>query len=130
MSKVPVQFVEPILANCEIVGKQISESDDLARSLSRLFSTGSPWREKLGEGRCFARYAVVLDAGERRAAAAALKDWLISQRDSPSRIFDEPGLRPPAVAVVEEEEAVTVAERAVDRVLRGREHYKAVPAGF
>lgn len=93
---------------------EVEESGDLARSLSRLFAVGSPWRERLGEGKCFLRYSVVADADQRRAAAASLKEWLSAQRDSASQFFDG---RAPAIAV-DEEEAATVSERAVDRVYK------------
>ena len=41
---------------------QISETDDLGMALGRLFLPGSPQRERLAGGRCFARYAVIEDA--------------------------------------------------------------------
>lgn len=93
---------------------EVEDSADLAWSLSRLFAVGSPWRERLGEGRCFLRYATVNDAGQRRQAAASLKEWLTAQRDSASQFFDG---RSTAIAV-NDQEAATVSERAVDRVYK------------
>ena len=52
---------------------QISETDDLGMALGRLFLPGSPQRERLAAGRCFARYAVIEDATQRHAAYAALQ---------------------------------------------------------
>jgi hypothetical protein len=54
----------------------ISEADDLGMALGRLFLPGSPQREHLASGRCFARYAVIEDAGQRHAAYGALQRWL------------------------------------------------------
>jgi hypothetical protein len=99
---------------------EVEESEDLARSLSRLFSAGSPWRRRLEQARCYLRYAVAPVAEERRGAATALKDWLSSQRGTVSQIFENPSDGEPA----------TEAERAVDRVSRTREHEKVFPAGF
>jgi len=47
---------------------RISETEDLGMALGRLFLPGNPERERLSTGRCFARYAVIEDAGQRRAA--------------------------------------------------------------
>ncbi len=96
----------------------VDETDDLARSLSRLFALGSPWRQKLGEANCFVRYAVTADAATRHAAAKALKRWLDSQRDLAAQIFDTPTAAVPAVMPISQPEPATVAERAVDRVTR------------
>jgi type VI protein secretion system component VasK len=99
----------------------VDETEDLALALSRLFAVGSPWREKLSDGRCFARYAVAPGIADRRAAADALKQWLEAQKDLAAQVFAKPSA-PPAPAVNEEEddetEVKTVAERAVDRVAR------------
>jgi len=96
----------------------VDETEDLSRSLSRLFALGSPWREKLGTTNCFVRYAVTADGESRRAAAGALKRWLHSQRDVAAQIFDTPTAAVPAVAASSHREPATVAERAVDRVTR------------
>jgi hypothetical protein len=101
---------------------EVEETDDLARSLSRLFAAGSPWRQKLTEGRCYLRYAVAPDVEDRRGATTALKNWLNSQRDTAAQVFE------PVSAA--ETEAATEAERAVDRVSRTREYERVFPAGF
>ena len=54
----------------------ISEADDLGMALGRLFLPGSPQREHLASGRCFARYAVIEDTDQRHAAYSALQRWL------------------------------------------------------
>lgn len=100
---------------------EVEETDDLARALNRLFVTGSRWRQRLAEARCYLRYAVAPLEAERHGAAAALKNWLNSQRETAPQTFEP--------APVEAEPA-TVAERAVDRVARGRVYAKVFPAGF
>jgi len=55
---------------------QISETGDLGMALGRLFLPGSPERERLAGGRCFARYAVIEDPVQRHAAYTALQRWL------------------------------------------------------
>lgn len=134
---------------------EIDETDDLALSLSRLFAIGSPWRVKLSEGRCFARYSVAPSLADRRAATQALKQWLESQRDLATQVFGTSPDQQPAdetrverrVAQAEqtaeaaknavtdaeddddEAEVKTVAERAVDRVARGGGYAKVFRAG-
>jgi hypothetical protein len=136
---------------------EVQEAEDLARATSRLFAVGSPWREKLGEARCYVRYAVAPSIADRRAAANALKTWLNSQREVAAQVFEQ---RPPAARVGAEEELgemrserrlvraqhegeaaqhcgaleetvlKTVAEQAVDRVTNGVKLSKAATAGF
>lgn len=100
----------------------VDETEDLALSLSRLFAVGSPWREKLSDGRCFARYAVAPSIADRRAAADALKQWLEAQKDPAAQVFatrPTPAQEPIAAEEDDDEaEVKTVAERAVDRVAR------------
>ena len=60
---------------------QISEADDLGMALGRLFLPGSPERERLSTGRCFARYVVIEDAAQRRSAYVALQRWMTSSAD-------------------------------------------------
>jgi hypothetical protein len=98
---------------------EINEAEDVSRALSRLFAPASPWSRRLNESRCYLRYALVPDALERRAATAQLKNWLSSQFDAAAQIFEQPGAsaRPP----VPEPGSLTVAERAVDRVMKERE---------
>ncbi|SRR6266481_2069533 len=93
---------------------EIDESEDLVRSLSRLFTAVSPWRDRLASIRCYMRYSVIPGRQERSVAVMALRNWLESQRDSATRLF--------------ESEAATVAERTVDRVTRSMSA-KEAPAG-
>jgi hypothetical protein len=101
---------------------EISEAENVARALSRMFAPGSPWHERLTGSRCYLRYTVVTDPEKRQSAAAALKNWLNSQMDSAAEVFEQ---RVP-IRQAEPQEACTVAERAVDRVM-AKPHF---PNGF
>jgi hypothetical protein len=61
---------------------QISEADDLGMALGRLFLSRNPERERLTNGRCFARYVVIEDANQRRTALAALQRWMASSAEA------------------------------------------------
>jgi len=135
---------------------EIEETEDLGLSLSRMFAVGSPWRVKLSEGRCFARYSVAPSLADRRAATHALKQWLESQREIATQVFGTSSAQHPAGEprverrVAQAEQAAeaaknaitndadeddddaavkTVAERAVDRVARGGGYAKVFRAG-
>jgi hypothetical protein len=92
---------------------EISEAENVARALSRMFSSGSPWHERLTGSRCYLRYTIIPDAEKRETAAVALKNWLNSQMDNAAQVFEQ---RIP-IREREAQEASTVAERAVDRVM-------------
>jgi hypothetical protein len=57
---------------------RISETEYLGLTLGRLFLPGGSGAKRLSAGRCFARYAVVEDAAQRRAACSAFQQWLSS----------------------------------------------------
>jgi len=61
---------------------EVGAVDDLARSLSRLFAADSIYHQRLSAARCFVRYAVIAEAGERQAVAAALQQWLGAQPEA------------------------------------------------
>lgn len=63
---------------------RIAEAEDLGMALGRLFLPGSPERERMANGCCFARYAVVEDVVQRRAASTALANWLASSAETAS----------------------------------------------
>ena len=110
---------------------EVEEADDLSRTMSRLFAAGSPWREKMEQSRCYVRYAIAPGIADRRAAAAALKNWLHSQREAASQIFEKQVFDQQAFEKhLAKPELKTIAERAVDRVTQGVRLSKAVPAGF
>jgi hypothetical protein len=138
---------------------EVEEADNLARALSRLFATGSPWQEKLTQARCYVRYAMAPSSADRKSAAAALKDWLHSQRDAASQVFEQKsdptagenagrfalgemrsarraaqaqheGEAAQRCGALEGTELKTKAEQAVDRVTQGMKLSKEIPAGF
>ena len=61
---------------------EVGAADDLARSLSRLFAAESVYHQRLSAARCFVRYAVIAEAGERLVVAAALQQWLEAQAEA------------------------------------------------
>lgn len=69
---------------------QISEADDVGMALGRLFLPGSPDRKRFANGRCFARYAVIEDAGQRQSAHTALQQWMAVSAESVTGPAPEP----------------------------------------
>lgn len=61
---------------------QFAETDNLARALSRLFTLASPLYERIAEGRCLLRYAVVEDEAARHTACVALQTWLAASAEA------------------------------------------------
>jgi len=61
---------------------EVGAADDLARSLSRLFAADSIYHQRLSAARCYVRYAVIAEPGERQAVAAALQQWLGAQPEA------------------------------------------------
>jgi hypothetical protein len=80
---------------------QFAETDNLARGLSRLFTLASPLYERIAEGYCLLRYAVVEDEAARHAASTALQTWLAatSEAVAPERHQDKRELEPPPLPV-------------------------------
>jgi hypothetical protein len=117
---------------------EVAEAEDLSRAMSRLFAAGSPWREKMAQVRVYVRYAIAPSIADRRAAAAALKNWLSAQREVASQILEKPAGQAAAATADQTVAAFgsgspqlkTVAERAVDRVTDGIKLGKVIPAGF
>lgn len=64
----------------------IWETEDLGIALGRLFFPGSPERERLEAGSCFARYAVIEDPAQRQSAYIALKRWMDSSAETASSL--------------------------------------------
>ena len=65
---------------------QVSEADDLGMALGRLFLPGTPLRERLTTGRCFARYALVEDTDQRQTATAVFQRWMQESAETASGI--------------------------------------------
>jgi hypothetical protein len=65
---------------------QVSETDDLGMALGRLFLPGTPLRERLTSGKCFARYTVVEDPNQRRIATEVFQRWMQESSETASGI--------------------------------------------
>jgi uncharacterized membrane protein YccC len=65
---------------------QVSEADDLGMALGRLFLPGTPLRERLTSGKCFARYTVVEDPNQRRLATEVFQRWMQESAETASGI--------------------------------------------
>jgi hypothetical protein len=79
-------------ASSPAVGKRmlglfhVSDTDDLGMTLGRLFLPGNLLRERLAQGRCFARYAVIEDPGQRQTASAVFQRWVEESAETASGI--------------------------------------------
>jgi hypothetical protein len=69
---------------------RISETDHLGLTMGRLFLPGKPEADRLASGRCFARYAIVEDAAQRRSAHAAFQQWMASSVETATGINASP----------------------------------------
>jgi hypothetical protein len=65
---------------------QITESDDLGMTLGRLFLPGNPSRERFSSGKCFVRYVIIEDAGQRKTAYDAFQQWMNASAETASGI--------------------------------------------
>jgi hypothetical protein len=63
---------------------QISDTRDLGIALGRMFTSSHPLHDRVAEGRCFARYAIVTDVAERASCLAAFQKWLNSSAETAS----------------------------------------------
>jgi hypothetical protein len=86
---------------------QVSDSNDLPISMSRLFAPGNPVRERIAEGRLFARYTVIEDEVQRRSAHSALQRWLASSAEAATGMGSEPGIYPAPESAPQHNEEVS-----------------------
>ncbi len=63
---------------------QISACDDLAIAMSRLFAPKHSLKDRLAGGRIFARFTVIEDEAQRRAAQTAFQRWLTTSAEAAS----------------------------------------------
>lgn len=68
---------------------RISEAEDLGMALACLLLPGSPERERLIGGRCFACYTVIEDAAQRRGAYSAVQQWMAYSAETAARLGGE-----------------------------------------
>ena len=71
---------------------RISETNYLGLTMGRLFLPGGPEAKRLATSRCFARYAVVEDAAQRRAAHANFQQWMASSSEAALGMAPSPAL--------------------------------------
>jgi hypothetical protein len=93
---------------------EVSETDDLGMALGRLFLPGTPLRDRLTSGKCFARYAVIEDPAQRRLATEVLQRWMQESAETATGI-DTCGAGAPA----REGDVQAPAERALIEVGSG-----------
>jgi hypothetical protein len=99
---------------------QISEADDLGMALGRLFLSRNPDRERLTNGRCFARYVVIEDAAQRRTALAAFKRWMASSAETVTGVpqsTPDDSCEPHGSQVVQQSPAMFASERGTQKGL-------------
>jgi hypothetical protein len=68
---------------------RIADAEDLGMALGRMFLPGNPEREKLAQGHCFVRYAVIEDAVQRQSAYTALQQWMATSSETASDVSSE-----------------------------------------
>jgi len=73
---------------------QISAADDVGMTLGRLFLPGNPARERFASGKCFARYVLIEDPGQRKTACDALQQWMTASSETASGISASPQCAP------------------------------------
>ena len=67
---------------------QVSASDDLAIAMSRLFAPNHPLKDRVADGRIFARFTVIEDEAQRQSAQAVFQRWLTSSAETASGMSD------------------------------------------
>jgi len=65
---------------------RVSETEQLGLTMGRLFLPRGQEAERLASGRCFARYAIIEDAAQRRAAHAAFQQWMAASAETATGI--------------------------------------------
>jgi len=63
---------------------QFSEDEDMAFVLDRMFTRINPMRDRLASGRCFLRFVVIEDPGQRRSICSALNQWILNSAEKAS----------------------------------------------
>src|SRR5256885_6422090 len=70
----------------------VAEARDLSLAVSALFASGSPLRDKLSEGHCFVRYAMISDPEDRHSVCQALEVWMQATAEQATGLADcDPG---------------------------------------
>ena len=66
----------------------VAEARDLSLAVSALFASGSGLRDRLSEGRCFVRYAMISDPEDRRSVCQALEAWMQATAEQATGMVD------------------------------------------
>src|SRR5438067_12115490 len=70
----------------------VAEARDLSLAVSALFASGSGLRDRLSEGRCFVRYAMLSDPEDRHSVCQALEAWMQATAEQATGLVDcDPG---------------------------------------
>ena len=56
----------------------------MAFTLDRMFTCANPIRPRLASGRCFLRFVVIEDEGQRRSICGALNQWMLNSAEKAS----------------------------------------------
>lgn len=64
----------------------VAEARDLAHEVTSLFSRPDSIRERLEQGRCHVRYALISDPEDRAAVLSALRTWMAASQQQASGI--------------------------------------------
>jgi hypothetical protein len=68
---------------------QFSEDDDMAFTLDRMFTRINPMRARLASGKCFLRFVVIEDQGQRRSICTALNQWILNSAEKATGIVSD-----------------------------------------
>lgn len=74
---------------------EIAETDDLPIALSRIFAPESCLRDRIENGRLFARYTVIDDESNRHSAHETFQRWLASSAEAAFGIASGFGVQAP-----------------------------------
>jgi hypothetical protein len=108
----------------------ISDTDDLGMTLGRLFLPGSPLRERLATGRCFARYAVVEDPAQRQTATAIFQRWMQESAETASGIEHEAHRSSKVVEINKSSTSFAWGMEVQERETEEIKHPQPLPSGF
>jgi hypothetical protein len=70
----------------------VAEARDLSFAVSDLFTAANPFRERLAEGRCLLRYAMISDPEHRAGVLYTLQSWMTANAQQASGIAASPAV--------------------------------------
>ena len=72
---------------------EVNMADDLSIAMGRLFSPASALKERIANGRVFARYTVIEDDAQRESAHASFQRWLSQSTEAATGIAKDPAIQ-------------------------------------